>query len=78
MDIYYQNSNGGVNSASNRNEYQEFPGGKRQPAGGADNLTAICKPTVLKMCSLDLSQSYGPSWPVTGIAFTESKREYSG
>jgi hypothetical protein len=36
----------GVNSASNRNEYQEFlkikkPGGKVRPARRADNLAAI-------------------------------------
>jgi hypothetical protein len=30
----------------NRNEYQEFPGGKGRPACGADNLTAICEPIV--------------------------------
>jgi hypothetical protein len=32
--------------ASNRNEYQESSGGKGWPARGADNLTAICEPTV--------------------------------
>jgi hypothetical protein len=35
--------------------------GKGLPARDADNLTAICG-------SLDLSQHYGPSRPVTGIA----------
>jgi hypothetical protein len=37
----------GVDSASNRNEYQEsFWGGKWRTARKADNLTAICEPTV--------------------------------
>jgi hypothetical protein len=36
-----------VDSASNRNEYQEDSCGvKSRPARKADNLTAICKPTV--------------------------------
>jgi hypothetical protein len=37
----------GVDSASNRNEYQAFSwGGKRQPARKAHSFTAICEPTV--------------------------------
>jgi hypothetical protein len=28
---------------------KNLPGGKAEPAGGADNLTAICEPTVYKM-----------------------------
>jgi hypothetical protein len=36
-----------VDSASNRNEYQEiFLGGKERPACKVDNLTAICEPIV--------------------------------
>jgi hypothetical protein len=39
-----------VDSASNRNEYQEYfwnvLGGKGRPARRADNLTAICEPIV--------------------------------
>jgi hypothetical protein len=37
----------GVDSASNRNEYQESSWGKGgRPARKADNLTAICEPIV--------------------------------
>jgi hypothetical protein len=36
----------GVDSTSNRNEYQDLPGGKGRQARGVDNLTAICEPTV--------------------------------
>jgi hypothetical protein len=38
--------------------------GKDQPACGVDNLTAICEPIVWKYESLDISQTYGPPWPV--------------
>jgi hypothetical protein len=36
----------GVDSASNRNEYQESSWGKGQLAREADNLTATCESTV--------------------------------
>jgi hypothetical protein len=37
-----------------------------RPALKADNLTVICEPIALKM-RLDISQSYEPSRPITGI-----------
>jgi hypothetical protein len=36
----------GVDSASNRNEYQEYFWVKGRPVRKADNLTAICEPIV--------------------------------
>jgi hypothetical protein len=38
-----------VGSVSNRNEYQESFGRKGRPLRKADNLTAICEPTVYKI-----------------------------
>jgi hypothetical protein len=60
----------GVDSASNRNEYQEFFWGcKGRPACKADNLTAICELTDYRKCgTLVITQPYGSSQPVTGIA----------
>jgi hypothetical protein len=40
---------------------RNLPGSKGRPARKADNLTAICG-------TLNISQPYGPSWPVTGTA----------
>jgi hypothetical protein len=60
-----QGSTQSLTEMSTRNR----PGGKGQPARRADNLTAICEPIVYTKCqSLDVSQPYGSSWPVTGIA----------
>jgi hypothetical protein len=39
----------GVDSASNRNEYQESSWAKGRPARKADNLIAICEPIILKL-----------------------------
>jgi hypothetical protein len=45
---------------------RNLPGGKGQPVREADNLATICEPS-RKCGSLDVSQSCGPPWPVTGI-----------
>jgi hypothetical protein len=47
---------------------RNLPGSKGLPARGADNLTTICEPIVYKWWRIDISQTYGPSRPVTGIA----------
>jgi hypothetical protein len=36
----------GIDSASNRNEYQDLPGGKGRLVREVDNLTAFCEPIV--------------------------------
>jgi hypothetical protein len=48
---------------------RNLPGGKGGQARKAENSTAICEPNVwIKYGSLDVLQSYGPSWPLTEIA----------
>jgi hypothetical protein len=45
---------------------RNLPVGKGRPARKADNLTAVSR--LCRKCgSLDVSQPYGPPWPVTGI-----------
>jgi hypothetical protein len=46
---------------------RNLPGGKGRPARGAD-LTSICERLPRKCGSLDVSQPYWPSLPVTGIS----------
>jgi hypothetical protein len=43
LESFHPHYGPGVDSASNRNEYQESSWGKGRPVRGADNLTAICE-----------------------------------
>jgi hypothetical protein len=47
---------------------RNLPGGKGRLGRKADNLTAVCEPIVWKMWELNVSQHYGSSRPVTGVA----------
>jgi hypothetical protein len=58
-----------IDSASNINEYQDFPGKKWRPAHKADKLTAIYELMSGKCGSLDVSQTYRPTRPVARIAY---------
>jgi hypothetical protein len=53
----------GVDSVSNRNEYQKSSCGVK--GGQRVGLTTL--PPSRKCGDLDLSQPYGPPWPVTGV-----------
>jgi hypothetical protein len=76
---FFQRYNGlGVDSACNRNEYQEssWGRGKGRTARKADNLTAICEPIVYKMWEPRLLRNLWTSTACYTDSFTLTVTSY--